>query len=71
MKRKLTALSRQYVTALRKHLDPLGMREHLEMVGGTFGLESAPGKGTIVLVQIPLANERARGGGRKLNDRIR
>lgn len=58
MKRKLTALSRQYVTALRKHLDPLGMREHLEMVGGTFGLESAPGKGTIVEAQIPLRKAR-------------
>jgi PAS domain S-box-containing protein len=34
----------------------LGMRERLEMVGGTFGVESAPGKGTIIRAQIPFAN---------------
>jgi signal transduction histidine kinase len=32
----------------------LGMRERLEMVGGKFTIESAPGKGTTVLAQIPL-----------------
>jgi PAS domain S-box-containing protein len=37
-----------------KHLGVLGMRERLEMVGGCFGVESAPGKGTIVTAQIPL-----------------
>ena len=34
----------------------IGMRERLEMVGGSFSVESAPGKGTTVLAQIPLAN---------------
>jgi signal transduction histidine kinase len=38
----------------------LGMRERLEMVGGSFSLESAPGKGTTVRAQIPLANCRTR-----------
>jgi len=46
-----------------KHLGLLGMRERLEMIGGSFGVESVPGKGTIVQAQIPLGNGRA--GGRK------
>jgi signal transduction histidine kinase len=37
----------------RKHLGLLGMRERLEMVGGHFGVESAPGKGTTIIAQIP------------------
>jgi signal transduction histidine kinase len=31
----------------------LGMRERVEMVGGRFTIESAPGKGTMVSVEIP------------------
>jgi signal transduction histidine kinase len=46
-----------------KHLGLLGMRERLEMVGGHFGVESAPGKGTTVTAQIPL--HKVAGGGRK------
>ena len=37
----------------RKHLGLLGMRERLEMVGGSFDVESAPGKGTTIIAQIP------------------
>ena len=33
----------------------IGMRERLEMVGGSFGVESAPGKGTTIRAQIPFA----------------
>ena len=44
-----------------KHLGLLGMRERLEMIGGSFGVESAPGKGTTIQAQIPLTNGRARG----------
>ena len=40
----------------------IGMRERLEMVGGSLGIESAPGKGTTVQAQIPLANCRGGGG---------
>jgi signal transduction histidine kinase len=29
------------------------MRERVEMLGGTFVLESSPGKGTTVRVEIP------------------
>jgi signal transduction histidine kinase len=43
-----------------KHLGLLGMRERLEMVGGTFGLESTPGQGTIVEAQIPLRKAHRR-----------
>jgi PAS domain S-box-containing protein len=32
----------------------LGMRERVEMVGGNFTLHSAPGKGTTVVVRIPI-----------------
>ena len=41
----------------------LGMRERLEMVGGTLTVESAPGHGTTIQAQIPLVNgTRGRGG---------
>jgi signal transduction histidine kinase len=39
----------------------LGMRERLEMVGGRFEIESAPGKGTTITAQIPIG-KLARGG---------
>jgi signal transduction histidine kinase len=37
-----------------KRLGLLGMRERVEMVGGTFGIESAPGQGTTIIVDIPI-----------------
>jgi signal transduction histidine kinase len=46
----------------QKRLGLLGMRERLEMVGGRFEIESAPGKGTTVIAQIPLGKVRAGGG---------
>jgi len=33
----------------------IGMRERAEEVGGTFVVESKPGKGTRVVVEIPLS----------------
>lgn len=42
------------------HLGLLGMRERLEMIGGSFNVESAPGKGTTICARIPLRNGRAR-----------
>jgi len=39
-----------------KRLGLLGMRERVEMVGGSFSVASAPGKGTTVRAQIPLGN---------------
>ena len=47
-----------------KRLGLLGMRERLEMVGGHFEVESAPGKGTTVTAQIPTGKARARGRNR-------
>jgi signal transduction histidine kinase len=35
------------------HLCRLGRRERVEMVGGRFGLESAPGRGTTIAAQLP------------------
>jgi signal transduction histidine kinase len=37
----------------QKRLGLLGMRERVEMVGGRFGVESAPGRGTTITAQIP------------------
>jgi two-component system sensor histidine kinase DegS len=36
-----------------KRLGLIGMRERVEMVGGTFHIESVKGRGTTVSVQIP------------------
>jgi signal transduction histidine kinase len=45
----------QYVLLAKgkKHLGVLGMRERVEMVGGTFKIESHPGHGTLVSAEIP------------------
>jgi signal transduction histidine kinase len=44
----------------------LGMRERLEMVGGTLTVKSAPGHGTTIQAQIPLVNGKpGRGEARK------
>jgi signal transduction histidine kinase len=40
----------------------LGMRERLDMVGGSFTVTSAPGKGTTVMAKIPLRDPQARAG---------
>ncbi len=40
----------------KKGLGLLGMRERVEMVGGHFTVESAPGKGTTIRAEIPFAN---------------
>jgi signal transduction histidine kinase len=39
-----------------KGLGLLGMRERVEMVGGRFAVESAPGQGTTIRAEIPFAN---------------
>ena len=46
-----------------KRLGFLGMRERLEMVGGSLTVASAPGKGTRVLARVPFSNRPRRGGG--------
>jgi len=42
-----------------KRLGLLGMRERLEMVGGSFDIESAPGKGTTITAQVRPGNGKA------------
>jgi signal transduction histidine kinase len=42
-----------------KRLGLLGMRERLEMVGGTFGIESAPDRGTTITAQMPFGKTRS------------
>jgi len=43
-----------------RHLGMLGMRERIEMVGGSFTVESAPGRGTTVKAQIPFNNRQGK-----------
>ncbi len=43
----------------------LGMRERVEMIGGQFTVESAPGQGTTIRAQIPFGDGQRGGGGRK------
>ena len=40
-----------------KRLGLLGSRERVEMVGGKFGVESAPGKGTTISAEIPISGD--------------
>jgi signal transduction histidine kinase len=37
------------------HLGLAGMRERVEILGGTFDVESAPGAGTVIRARLPLA----------------
>jgi signal transduction histidine kinase len=38
---------------MENHLGLFGMRERAEMLGGEFVIESSPGKGTTVRVEVP------------------
>ena len=39
-----------------KHLGLVGIRERAEMLGGSLTIESAPGRGTSIIVEVPDAN---------------
>jgi signal transduction histidine kinase len=41
-----------------KRLGLIGMRERVEMVGGTFSIESVPGRGTAVFARIPFKRSK-------------
>jgi signal transduction histidine kinase len=45
-----------------KRLGLLGMRERVDMVGGSFSVESAPGKGTAVRIRIPQRTRQSKKG---------
>lgn len=42
--------------AVEKQLGLFGMKERVEMMQGSFTLESAPGKGTTIKVEVPIGN---------------
>jgi signal transduction histidine kinase len=46
-------VDRTLASTTKQRLGLLGMRERVEMVGGDFAIESAPGKGTTVRAEIP------------------
>lgn len=48
-----------------KRLGLLGMRERIEMVGGSFRVESTVGSGTLIHAEIPSPNTRVRTPARK------
>ena len=37
----------------------LGMRERAAMLGGSLSVDSAPGRGTVITVEVPLARQNA------------
>jgi len=41
-------------TGATQSLGILGMRERMELVGGTLTIDSAPGRGTSVIARVPL-----------------
>jgi signal transduction histidine kinase len=51
-------VARTLDTKRYKRLGLLGMRERVEMVGGTFDIQSAPGRGTTVRAAFPKNEER-------------
>jgi signal transduction histidine kinase len=51
-----------------RRLGLLGMRERLDMIGGKFSINSAPGKGTTVFAQIPLTQNRSNGEERRFRN---
>ena len=54
-----------------KRLGLLGMRERVEMIGGSLRIESAPGQGTTIHAQVPFTTDRTRGGGGKPTARFK
>ena len=46
-------IARALDTRRNKRLGLIGMRERVEMVGGAFSVESAPGRGTTIAARIP------------------
>ena len=47
-------LSGPYATEKAEHIGLRGMRDRIELVGGAFELESAPGKGTRIRVKVAI-----------------
>lgn len=41
-------------TDREEHIGLRGMRDRIQLIGGTFGLESSPGKGTQIQIKVPI-----------------
>lgn len=54
-------LDRVLFAKRHKRLGLLGSRERVEMVGGTFNVESSPGKGTTISAEIPVPGDASKG----------
>ncbi len=52
------AVERIFAATGGKHLGLIGMRERMEMVGGSFAITSEPGRGTTITAKVPLLNAR-------------
>jgi PAS domain S-box-containing protein len=50
------SVARVFQARRHKHLGLLGMRERVEMVGGHFTVESAPGRGTTIRAEVPFGH---------------
>jgi signal transduction histidine kinase len=59
------AVERTLLAGTSQRLGLLGMRERVEMVGGRFLVQSAPGHGTTIQALIPTAEGRRGRGGAK------
>ena len=51
-------VERVLLAKMNEHLGLIGMRERVEMVGGTYGITSSPGHGTTICVQLPTSISR-------------
>ena len=56
-------VARMLYAKTNKRLGLLGMRERVEMIGGSLRIESAPGQGTTIHAEVPFTTDRTRGGG--------
>ncbi|HEU0038189.1 MAG TPA: ATP-binding protein, partial [Verrucomicrobiae bacterium] len=51
-------VDRQLCVNGKKRLGLLGMQERVRLVNGRFAIESAPGRGTTVRVEIPFKSDK-------------
>jgi signal transduction histidine kinase len=49
-------VERAFCTNKHRRLGLIGMRERIEMVGGSFNIDSSQGKGTTIMVEVPITN---------------
>jgi PAS domain S-box-containing protein len=64
-------VKRVLVATRHKRLGLLGSRERIEMVGGKFAIESAPGKGTTIRAEIPIKFASPKGKKKSRKTRVK